>query len=66
MSKGKDPKVPVRLECQKIRSALISRKSNSKRNPHAILGTHQTAHTTNPEVDAHGGLVCFQAHRQSQ
>ena len=35
-------------------SALISRGSNAKRNPHAIIGTHQNAYTTNQKVVANG------------
>ena len=38
----KSPKVPVRDESQINQSALISRRGNVKRNPHAIFGTHLT------------------------
>ena len=44
--KGKDPKVPVRLESQINKSVLISRRRDAKRNPLAIIGTHQNGHTT--------------------
>ena len=50
MSKGKDPKGPVRQGSRRNWSALISGWSNAKRNPHAIIGTHQNAHTTHPTV----------------
>ena len=57
--------VPVRHESQVNRSALITRRSNAKRNPHAITGTRQNVHTTILKVDANGGHVRTQAHRQS-
>ena len=39
---GKDPKVPVR-------QATIFRRDNVIKHPHAVFGTHQNAHITNPE-----------------
>ena len=46
------------VESQTSRSALISRRCTAKRNPRAIIGTHQNAHTTNPNVDANAGKLC--------
>ena len=51
MSKGEDPKVPVRQGSQRNWSALISGRSTAIRNPHAIIGTHQNAHTTHLTLD---------------
>ena len=42
-------------ESQINRSVVISRRSNAKRNPHAIIGFHQNAHIATPKVDANGG-----------
>ena len=53
MPKGKDPK-----RSQFVRRVKqfgvhpFFRRGNAKRNPHAIIGIHQNAHTTNPKVDA--------------
>ena len=54
MPKGSDRKVPVRRESRTKRHATILR-----RYPHAIIGTHQHAHTTKPKVDAHGDTCVF-------
>ena len=62
--KGKDPKVPIR---QASRCANLFNRSSARRNPHAIVGTHQNAHTTNAKVDANGDIcLCVLAHRQSR
>ena len=45
---------------------FVSRRGNAKRYPHANVGTHQYANTTNPKVDANGETCFFQAHRQSR
>ena len=61
--KGKDPKVPVRQKSQIIRYATILRRKNATKNSHAMIGTHQNAHTTNPDVDATGRI---RAHSSTQ
>ena len=53
--KGTEPNVPVRQERQTSRYAAIFRRSSAKNNPHAMMGTHQNAHTKKPKVDANGG-----------
>ena len=35
------------------------RRGNARRNPHAIIGIHQNAHTTNPKVDANKGIRVY-------
>ena len=54
ISKGKDPKVPVRQESQASLYATIF--------THGTVATRQNAHTSNPKVAACGGEV----HRQSR
>ena len=44
----KDPKVPVRQASKTNWYASIFQRCNVKRNPHAIVGTHQN-HTTHPK-----------------
>ena len=57
--KGKDPKVPVRQENKISRHATIFTRDSATRNLHAIIGTHQNAHTANEKLDANGGTrVC--------
>ena len=59
ISKVKEPKVPVLQRSQINQSALISKRTNATRNPHATIGTHQDAHITNPAVDAKGGTRVY-------
>ena len=59
ISKGKAPKVPVRQESQIQQFALISRRRNAKRNPHAVIGTHLTARITHRKVDTNGGTCVY-------
>ena len=61
ISKGKDPKVQIRQESQRIRSAPISRWDTAKRNVHVIIGTHQHVHTRN----AHWRDTCVFKHKGS-
>ena len=54
-TKGKEPKVPVHQERQTSQYAAIFRRGSAKNNPHAMMATHQNAHTKKPKVDANGG-----------
>ena len=56
ISKGEGPKV-VRQETPTNRSALVSRRGNAKRHPHAITGTPQNGHTASQKVDANGNTL---------
>ena len=66
ISKRQDPKVPVRQESHTNRSELGVRRSNVRRTPHAIVGTHQNAHTANQKVDANGETRVYSSTQAKQ